>query len=261
MKTKIETVRTPSFDMRYFRFGEGDPIVLIPGLSVTSVMDAADFVVARYKRFADSHCVYLLDRRSEIFEGYTLYDMARDTAEALDALGLSSAGIVGNSQGGMIAQLIAIQRPDLVGKLVLTATAARMTPAADSVIGRWIDLAKAGDAVELMVSSAEDLYSTDYFERNQRAFRELGKHVTQDDLARFIILGTSAVGFDAYDDLDKICCPVLVQGGSEDRVLGIDASYEIAGKLGCPIRVYEGFGHCFYDESPDYVGNTLAFLE
>lgn len=43
---------------------------------------------------------------------YTLDDMADDAAALLDALGISSAHIVGASMGGMIAQLIAIRHPD-----------------------------------------------------------------------------------------------------------------------------------------------------
>ncbi len=45
---------------------------------------------------------------------YTLDEMAGDAVGVLDAIGVSSAHIVGASMGGMIAQLIAINAPDRV---------------------------------------------------------------------------------------------------------------------------------------------------
>lgn len=42
---------------------------------------------------------------------YTLLDMAQDAAGLIDALGLQSAHVIGESMGGMIAQLMAIHYP------------------------------------------------------------------------------------------------------------------------------------------------------
>ena len=42
----------------------------------------------------------------------------------LDALGIAQANVVGISMGGFVALRLAIQRPDLVEKLVLTSTSA-----------------------------------------------------------------------------------------------------------------------------------------
>ena len=48
---------------------------------------------------------------------YTLSDMAADTAALLDTLGFDSAHLVGASMGGMIAQTLAIERPERVRSL------------------------------------------------------------------------------------------------------------------------------------------------
>ncbi|MBF6327962.1 alpha/beta fold hydrolase [Nocardia transvalensis] len=48
---------------------------------------------------------------------YTLSDMAADTVGLLDALGLDSVHLVGASQGGMIAQTMAIEYPERVRSL------------------------------------------------------------------------------------------------------------------------------------------------
>ena len=53
-------------------------------------------------------------------------DYARDLAGLLDVLGIGRAAIVGMSIGGVIAQELTRQRPELVAALVLCATAAKI---------------------------------------------------------------------------------------------------------------------------------------
>lgn len=47
---EIKTVQTDGFEMEYFCFGHGkEPLVILPGLSVQSVMGAADAVADAYR--------------------------------------------------------------------------------------------------------------------------------------------------------------------------------------------------------------------
>ena len=55
---------------------------------------------------------------------YSLEDMADDTAGLIESLGLESAHVVGASQGGMIAQVLAYRRPERVRSLGLIMTGA-----------------------------------------------------------------------------------------------------------------------------------------
>ena len=55
--------------------------------------------------------------------------------------------------------------------------------------------------------------------------------VTAEDLKRFVILAEGMKGFDVTEQLHGISCPVLVVGSADDRVLGADASEQIAGYL------------------------------
>ena len=122
---KIENVTTGEFTMDYIRFGHGEGVfVIIPGLSVQSVMPLADMVADAYKILTEDYTVYMFDRRKDLPKVYTVRDMAKDTAAAMRELGLKDVVLYGASQGGMISSVIALENPDLISRLVLASTAA-----------------------------------------------------------------------------------------------------------------------------------------
>ena len=55
----------------------------------------------------------------------TIEAMARDAITFTDALGLTTVDVVGHSMGGLVAQEVALARPDLVRRLVLAGTGPR----------------------------------------------------------------------------------------------------------------------------------------
>jgi pimeloyl-ACP methyl ester carboxylesterase len=55
----------------------------------------------------------------------TIEAMARDAITFTDALGLTTIDVVGHSMGGLVAQEVALARPDLVRRLVLAGTGPR----------------------------------------------------------------------------------------------------------------------------------------
>ena len=96
MGGQIETVTTDTFSMEYYKFGHGDEaFVIIPGLSVQSVMGFASAVEDAYRVLADDYTIYLVDRRKNLPESYSVHDMAEDTAEALKTMGLGKVNLFG----------------------------------------------------------------------------------------------------------------------------------------------------------------------
>ena len=262
---QIETVTTDSCSMNYFKFGKGaQTLIMIPGLSVQSVMGSAELVASAYAPMSDDFTIYLFDRRSDLPATYTVDDMARDTAGAIRKLGLSNVDIFGASQGGMIAMKIAIDNPDLVHKLVLGSTSAKIGDNEFDGVKAWVDLARKGDAEALYLAFGEAIYPTEIYEQSKDLLIQVAKTVTEEDMNRFVILAEGMKGFDVTADLNKITCPVLVIGSSDDRVLGSEASELISecmkGKDGFEIYMYEGFGHAAYDTAPDYKDRLMKFL-
>ncbi len=265
MSIPVETVKTDAYEMDYFKFGAGDKaLVIIPGLSVQSVMASADIVADAYGMFSDDYTVYLFDRRKDLPDTYSIYDMADDTAEAFKELGLEKVDLFGASQGGMIAMDIAIEHPELVNKLILGSTSARISDAGYETIGKWIQLAKDGDAEVLYLGFAEAVYTQETFKQYKETMIEMAKTVTDEELARFVIIAEGLKGFDVLDDLHKIKCPVLLIGSEDDNVLGAETTKQIAEKLEghrvFEYFMYDGYGHAAYDMAPDYKDRMQAFL-
>lgn len=259
----IQTVRTPSFTMEYVRFGSGEKhFVILPGLSVQSVLISAHAVAAAYKSFTQDYTVYLFDRRKNVPAGYTVHDMAQDTAAAMRTLGLEGMCLFGASQGGMIAMDIALEFPDLVQKLALVSTTARLTDERYQVIGNWADLARAGSAQDLYLAFGETIYPPGVFSQMRDTLVQMAGTVTAEEMDRFAILAEASKGFDVADALGKISCPVLVTGSRDDKVFGESASGELAQAIpGAELYMYDGYGHAVYDTAPDFAGRMLRFFQ
>ena len=265
MDIRIETVHTDSFSMDYFRFGSGKrPLVILPGLSVQSVMGAATAVADAYGVFAEDYTVYVFDRRASLPPVYPIRAMAEDTAEALQTLGLKRVCLFGASQGGMIALHLALIHPELVEKLALGSSAARITDEGMAAQKAWISLAARGDRTGLYLSFGEKIYPPSVFEEYRAALTAAAETVTDEELRRFIILAEGMRGFDVLDELDGLRCPVLALGAADDRVLGPEAAAEIAERLGrrpdFEQYTYDGFGHAAYDTAPDYRDRLRCFF-
>src|SRR5215210_2418308 len=103
--------------------GEGEPLLLLHG----GFCPVAGFD-GLTTRLAEAYRVYLPERRGHgrtpDAEGpITFVNMAEDTIAFMDAVDLSSADLVGWSDGAVVAVHVALEHPDLVRKLVLIGTA------------------------------------------------------------------------------------------------------------------------------------------
>ena len=262
---RIETVRTNDFHMDYFRFGTGsDTMVILPGLSIQSVMRSAMIVAKQYEIFSSDFTVYVFDRRKEIPAGYSVRDMARDTAEAMEALGIRDACLFGASQGGMMAVVIAAEYPQLVKKLALGSAAVRLGEQEYRGLGHWVQLAKDGDKEGLYLAFGEAIYPPAIFEQFRDALVMIAKTVTDQEMEKFVVLAEGTCDLDVTGELKRIKRPILAIGAADDRVLGPDAGRMIADILrekdGCEYFEYDGYGHAAFDTAPDYKERLYSFF-
>lgn len=252
-------------DMDYIRFGRGEKVlILLPGLGdgLTTVKGTAVPTALMYRIFAKDYTVYMFSRKNGLPTGYTTRDMAKDQAEAMERLGIGKADIVGVSMGGMIAQYLAIDYPEKVGKLVLTVTSARANPLLRESVEEWIVLAKAEDAAGFMDSNLKRIYSEEYYRKNKWMAPIVGNLTKPKSYERFFIQAQACMTHDAYGQLHRIQAPTLVIGGEKDMALGGDASRELAAAIpGATLRMYEQWGHGLYEEAKDFKQTVLDFLK
>ena len=251
--------------MAYVSFGHGPrSLVLLPGLSdgLATVRGKALLLAKPYECFFEQFTVYMFSRRDDLGQGSTIREMAADQAAALRSLGIERASIMGVSQGGMIAQYLAIDFPDLIEKLVLAVTAPYPSQMSCDCVGSWVQMARRGDHRALMVDTAERSYSPAYLARYRMAYPVLGMVGKPKSYDRFLANAEAILGFDARDDLGRILCPTLILAGEDDRIVGVDASYELHERItGSELYVYPGLGHAAYEEAPDFNSRVLRFLD
>jgi pimeloyl-ACP methyl ester carboxylesterase len=116
----LQEVTTDSGVLRYYDVGDGPPLLMLHGSGPG---------VTGWRNFGGNLATFAPHSRCLVLElpGFGVSDptdqhpmlsSAPAVLAFLDALGIDSVDVVGNSMGGMVAAQVAIQRPELVRRLV-----------------------------------------------------------------------------------------------------------------------------------------------
>jgi len=250
--------------MDYIRFGNGKRIlVMLPGLGdgLRSMKGTALPMALLYRSLTKDYTVYAFSRLNKLPKGYTTRDMAVDQAKAMEALGIERADYLGVSMGGMIAQHLAADYPERVGKLVLVVTAAWPNPVLTEAVEEWIAQAEVSDHKALMDSNLRKIYSEEYYRKNKWMVPITGRLTKPKSYDRFFVQAKACLTHDSREQLGKIRAAALVIGGEQDHTLGAEASREIAAGIpGAKLKMYPQWGHGLYDEAKDFLPTVQAFL-
>ena len=202
----------------------------------------------------------------------TIEQMATDAAAFIDALGLSAVDLVGHSMGGLVAQELAIQRPQLVRRLVLVGTGPRggerigqSPPETAALFGKtyprqqdmWLPILFAPTDTSQKLGRA---YVDRIVVREDRdaPFSE------QSVLAQRTAIGVYGAAKDpAYRNLKSITAPVLVVNGTDDIVIPTVNSYILQQFLpDAQLVIYPDANHGAHFQYPDlFVNHTRLFLD
>ena len=249
----------------YVTFGTGNqPLVIIPGLGdgLQTVKGMAMPFSITYRILADRYKIYVFSRINELRQGYTTRDMAADVAEAMEVLTITSAYVMGISQGGMIAQWLAADFPERVQKLILAVTTAKPSQLARERIEHWQKLSQSGNFKHLMLDIAQHSYTQKSYQKWRLLYNVMGIFGRIKDKQRIDIQSVSCLKHDSLDFLEKINCPTLIIGAEKDDVLGVDDSLELHQHIkDSQLTILPECGHALYEQNKDFQKRVLVFLE
>jgi 3-oxoadipate enol-lactonase len=246
--------------LHYIDRGEGGtPLLLIAG--IPAVADDWDALAVP---LSDSRRVIAYDNRgsgsSTVTPGpYTTAQLAADAAALLDQLDVDRADVFGMSMGGMIAEELAIARPERVRRLVLGCTHAGLAQAAPQPRETARAFAMATDDWgERMGALAPHAFAADVSPELLDAFIAK-KSADVQDPEGYAAQIQAVLGHDAAGRLSEIAAPTLVITGDDDRVIPGESSELLASRIpGARLQVIAGAGHLFFIERP---AETLRLLE
>lgn len=241
-------------DLYYQREGDGPPILFISGLSGAhhSWTTSVALLKQRYE------CITFDNRgigqSSRPQTGYTMSDLTRDTLNLLDKLSISRVHIVGMSMGGLIAQNIAVEKPELVGGLVLVASFAVPCPRFMHVLNSRKVLQKKMDRYEYSWTLAAWMLGPASFGKPGfvDAFaKKAADNPHPQSLHAYDQLVDDMGQFDSRAQLKQIRQPTLVMVGEHDILTAPHQSKALAeGITGAELAVMPGVGHFCHLEDP-----------
>lgn len=254
-----------------------EPLLLITGLGLQMTRWTPPFCAAladrgyrvirfdnrdsgRSTHFADHTVPGLLELMAMLRAGqipalpYTLREMVQDTLDLLDALEIERAHLVGQSMGGMIAQLLAAQHPERVISLtsIMSSTGNPALPPPSP------------DVLAMMTrhmpdpTTHEDTYLT-YKVALARCLSgdgcpfdaEAHRALALEELKRGYVPGSGrrqfaamAVMGDIRATLGTIRTPTLVMHGTHDPLLPIACGHDVAASMPkATLMALDGMGH------------------
>ncbi len=194
---------------------------------------------------------------------YSISLFAEDMLALLDALNLTRVAVVGLSQGGMTAQMLATKAPQRVAALAALATAGRVDPTAAANMEARIKAQRESGPAAAARIAAKSIFSDAFLERTPGYLEAFIEWRVGMDAAAQEAAMRAVANYDVMAGLAKLAIPVLVVTGSGDRLIPPAAGRAIAAAApGAQYVEIQESGHMIAVEQPAAVAAALdPFLE
>ncbi|MBD3227633.1 MAG: alpha/beta fold hydrolase [Candidatus Lokiarchaeota archaeon] len=257
-----------NIELYYEQYGEGDPLIMIMGLSANLDWWSPAFLDPIKKKYK----IILFDNRDagrseNVEKDYEIKDMATDIVELMEKLNIEKADILGISMGGMIAQELVLNYPDRVNKLILASTNCG-TPKSilpSKKVMAELTKDRRGRGEEEIIEDFINLLYTDQFIGENPEFiknvkiKMLKAPIKADAYKRQI---KALLKFNTGRRLKDIKTPTLVIHGKKDILLPPKNSEIIANLLpNAELQYFENSGHALFSHEPEKSSEAvLKFL-
>ncbi len=225
------------------RMGEGDPVVLVPGLA-----GGPKLLTPLARQLAKHHEVILYGLRGDrqwigAPRATSIAEYAKDLAQLLEVLGLEAPTIFGVSFGGAIALELAAEYSHRVGALVLSGV--------DSLFRSKTGARIARSALERFPLPRDNAFLNQFFNLLHAGKPDPGvltdyitDRIWETDQAVMASRLALLEDFDVTDRLWQIDTPTLVLAGSKDAIVPHARQKALSNKIaGASFTTLEGAGH------------------
>lgn len=265
----VQVAPVNGLELAYETFGRsGDPaILLVMGLGTQMIAwpdelcDAladAGFFVIRYDNrdaglstFIDAPAPSIADLLLRRNVAYSLDDLATDAFGLLDHLGIERAHVAGTSMGGMIAQTMALRRPQRIITLCLsmTTTGSKRVGKPTAAVVRQMAAVKPSTSREAAMDDAVASWRllgtpSALDEAKIRELAGIAWDRNHDPAGRLRQLGAILAQPDRTARLRELRIPTLVVHGLEDPLVSVTGGLALARAIpGATFIGHHGAGH------------------
>ena len=251
-------------DVPYLRIGSGPPLVSVLGLSgehdVPTGFDRR-FALAHARPLARHFTVYVVNRKRGLQPGESMADIAAHLANAIEHDLREPVLLDGTSTGGSVALQLAIDRPDLVRRLVVISAAHRLGARGREVQAEMARLIRAGAPREAWAAVMTAMLPARVRGPARPVARLAVGPMARTDPTDVLVTIDAEDAFDVAADLPRLRAPTLVIGGGKDAFYTEDLFRETA--AGVPdgrVHIFPGYGHGRACTSTATTHLTLGFM-
>jgi 3-oxoadipate enol-lactonase len=227
---------------------EGPPLILINGLGFGRWA-----FFRQIPAFSRHFKTITFDIRGERELNEGVSDLVADVVALLDHLRIRKAHVLGTSLGGFVAQELAIERPDLVDRLILVCTSfGRGGP---ETVSPWAlrdmiglpSLSTERAVRRGLETATSEAYRAEHPEEFERIVR--WRLADSPSLSAYYEQLRAGARFDLSREVGSITSPTLVIHGSEDRYVPVANAVALAEAIpGARLRILENAGHLVFIE-------------
>ena len=266
------TVKIKDVRLRYYVGGEGPPVILVHGLggAAANWAGVVPLLVARHRLLVPDLPGHA---GSTPFPAARTLDPYADRVDRLAELeGMEHAGVVGHSLGGLVGLRLAVNFPQRVSALVLTASAGIRSSTREAE--RYLNLAAILRPTHRYARHREAIARSPSLRMLVFGYFGASDPEAMPDAAVDGFLSAMDMHMDTATarralvrddprlDLERVACPVFLLWGARDNQITAQDAFEYARRLRAPLRMIADCGHLLIGERPDACAEAIeTFLD